>query len=77
MKLLARYLGRRTSRARPPLSLAETAARWGAAALLVGAAILAIPVVQGYLEGPRFPVLEPSPWEALKQMGREMRMNAE
>ncbi|WP_299645798.1 hypothetical protein [uncultured Jannaschia sp.] len=77
MRLLARYLGWRTARARPPLSLAETAARYGAVAFLIGAAILAIPVVQGYREGPVFPVLDPSPWEALKQMGREMRMEAE
>ena len=77
MQLLARYLRWRTTRARPPTSLAETAARYGALAVLIGAAILAVPVVQGYREGPTFPVLDPSPWEALKQMGREMRMEAE
>ena len=77
MRLLARYLRWRTARARPPLSLAERAARYGALAVLIGATILAIPVVQGYREGPTFPVLNPSPWEALKQMGHEMRMEAE
>ncbi|MCK0167376.1 hypothetical protein MWU52_07430 [Jannaschia sp. S6380] len=58
----------------PPLSLGVRAARWGAAAFLIGAVILAVPIVQGYREGPGFPVLDPSPWEALKQMGREMAM---
>lgn len=72
--MFRRYLGWRTRRAGPPLTLGTRAARWGAVAFCVGAIVLAIPVVQGYREGPGFPVLQPSAWEALRQIGRDMAM---
>ncbi|CTQ32012.1 hypothetical protein [Jannaschia rubra] len=55
-----------------PLTLGTRAARWGAVAVAVGLAIMAVPVVQGYREGPGAPVEASSAWEVLRQMGREM-----
>lgn len=43
-------------------------------AVALGATVLiATPIALGYLEGPRFPVAGPGPWEALKQIGHEWR----
>ena len=44
------------------------------AAALAAMALVAIPIAIGYLEGPRFPVLDPGPWGALKKIGREWRL---
>lgn len=50
MGLWHRYLLWRTRRARPVLTLGERAARYGAAAFLLGVAIAAVPVAQGWRE---------------------------
>lgn len=46
--------------------------RWLAVAAALATALLALPILLGWLEGPRFPILDPSPWEALKQYGRNL-----
>ncbi len=70
--MLERYLSRRTAGARPPLTLGTRAARYGAAAVLIAVAIFAIPVAQGYRSGPGDAATDPTPWQALQQMGRDM-----
>ena len=72
--MLDRYLGWRTRRAGPPVTLGQRAARWGAVAFLIGAVVLLVPVVQGYRDPQGTALPDPTPWEALKQMGRDMAM---
>ncbi len=55
---------RRSSRPRVVLLAALLAA--------LGLAVLAVPVLQGWREGPRFPVPSPSIWEVLRQFGRDL-----
>ena len=49
----------------------HTGLRLVLAASLAVAALVAIPIAIGYIEGPRFPVAGPGPWKALKQVGRD------
>lgn len=60
--------------ARNPLSLSTKAARYGAAALFVGVAILMIPVFQGYSAG-RAGETAPVPetgWQEIRLFGWEL-----
>ncbi|WP_179380848.1 transglycosylase domain-containing protein [Jannaschia marina] len=51
--VVRRYLAWRTRTARPPVRLGTRAARFGALAVLLAVAIIAWPVVSGYLAGKR------------------------
>lgn len=61
------------ARRRPFPSRAGRLLRRLAGGAALTAALLALPILLGYLEGPRFPVANPGPWEALKQVGRDLR----
>lgn len=75
--MFRRYLEWRTRRAGPPVSLSVRAARYGALAFAIALAIMAVPVWQGTRDAVDAPPLNPDqPWEALRQMGRDMGAGA-
>ena len=49
--MLERYLAWRTARARPPVRLGTRAARWGALAVALSLAVVAVPFLQGVRMG--------------------------
>ena len=72
--MLERYFAWRLRRAGPPVSLSIKAARYGAIAFVVSLAIMLVPVWDGAQDGPDAAPLDPAnAWDALRQMGRDMR----